>query len=118
MAGHNIEISLNAVDNASSVIKRVENNTESLMRSTQSLGKVKVDGNGFKDMADKAKRAGSEVKDTRNEVEDLQGTLNGLKNAGVELDRKVLSDMAINDPQAFAALAEIAKEATSVKQAK
>lgn len=81
MAGHNIEISLNAVDNASSVIKRVENNTESLMRSTQSLGKVKVDGNGFKDMADKAKRAGSEVKDTRNEVEDLQGTLNGLKNA-------------------------------------
>lgn len=81
MAGHNIEISLNAADNASSVIKRVENNTESLMRSTQSLGKVKVDGNGFKDMADKAKRAGSEVKDTRNEVEDLQGTLNGLKNA-------------------------------------
>lgn len=81
MAGHNIEISLNAVDNASSVIKRVENNTGSLMRSTQSLGKVKVDGNGFKDMADKAKRAGSEVKDTRNEVEDLQGTLNGLKNA-------------------------------------
>ena len=81
MAGHNIEISLNAVDNASSVIKRVENNTESLMRSTQLLGKVKVDGNGFKDMADKAKRAGSEVKDTRNEVEDLQGTLNGLKNA-------------------------------------
>lgn len=81
MAGHNIEISLNAVDNASSVIKRVENNTESLMRSTQSLGKAKVDGNGFKDMADKAKRAGSEVKDTRNEVEDLQGTLNGLKNA-------------------------------------
>ena len=44
--------------------------------------------------------------------------MNGLKNAGVELDRKVLSDMAINDPQAFAALAEIAKEATSVKQAK
>ena len=81
MAGHNIEISLNAVDNASSVIKRVENNTEALMRSTQSLGKAKVDGNGFKDMADKAKRAGSEVKDTRNEVEDLQGTLNGLKNA-------------------------------------
>lgn len=81
MAGHNIEISLNAVDNASSVIKRVENNTESLMRSTQSLGKAKVNGNGFKDMADKAKRAGSEVKDTRNEVEDLQGTLNGLKNA-------------------------------------
>lgn len=37
--------------------------------------------------------------------------MNGLKKAGVELDRKVLSDMAINDPQAFAALVEVAKKA-------
>ncbi|WP_251198500.1 50S ribosomal protein L20 [Anaerotardibacter muris] len=37
--------------------------------------------------------------------------MDGLKKAGVELDRKVLSDMAINDPQAFAALVEIAKKA-------
>lgn len=37
--------------------------------------------------------------------------MNGLKQAGVELDRKVLSDMAINDPDAFAALAEVAKKA-------
>ena len=37
--------------------------------------------------------------------------MNGLKKAGVELDRKVLSDMAINDPEAFAALAEVAKKA-------
>lgn len=37
--------------------------------------------------------------------------MDGLKKAGVELDRKVLSDMAINDPQAFAALVEIAKQA-------
>ena len=37
--------------------------------------------------------------------------MNGLKKAGVELDRKVLSDMAINDPNAFAKLVEIAKEA-------
>lgn len=37
--------------------------------------------------------------------------MNGLKKAGVELDRKVLSDMAINDPDAFAALAEVAKKA-------
>lgn len=35
--------------------------------------------------------------------------MHGLKLAGVELDRKVLSDMAINDPAAFAKLAEIAK---------
>lgn len=81
MAGHNIEISLNAVDNASSVIKRVENNTESLMRSTQELKKAKVDGNGFKDMADKANRAKHNVNDVDGEVKKLQGTLNGLKNA-------------------------------------
>ncbi len=35
----------------------------------------------------------------------------GLKNAGVVLDRKVLSDMAINDAEAFAQLVEIAKKA-------
>ena len=37
--------------------------------------------------------------------------MNGLKKAGVELDRKVLSDMAITDPEAFAQLVEIAKKA-------
>lgn len=37
--------------------------------------------------------------------------MNGLKKAGVELDRKVLSDMAINDPEAFAFLVEVAKKA-------
>ena len=37
--------------------------------------------------------------------------MNGLKKAGVELDRKVLADMAVNDPQAFAALVEVAKKA-------
>ena len=37
--------------------------------------------------------------------------MNGLKKAGVELDRKVLSDMAISDPQAFASLVEVAKKA-------
>ena len=36
--------------------------------------------------------------------------MNGLKKAGVTLDRKVLSDMAINDPAAFAQLAELAKQ--------
>ena len=33
----------------------------------------------------------------------------GLKQAGVELNRKVLSDMAINDAEGFAKLAELAK---------
>lgn len=37
--------------------------------------------------------------------------MNGLKKAGVELDRKVLSDMAINDAEAFASLVEVAKKA-------
>jgi large subunit ribosomal protein L20 len=35
----------------------------------------------------------------------------GLKAANVELDRKVLADLAVNDPQAFGAIAEQAKSA-------
>ena len=37
--------------------------------------------------------------------------MNGLKKAGVLLDRKVLADMAVNDPKAFAAIVEVAKAA-------
>lgn len=37
--------------------------------------------------------------------------MNGLKKAGVELDRKVLAEMAVSDPEAFAAVAEVAKKA-------
>jgi len=33
----------------------------------------------------------------------------GLKLAGVELNRKVLADLAVNDAQGFADLAEVAK---------
>ena len=32
--------------------------------------------------------------------------INGLKVAGVELDRKVLADLAVRDPEAFKALAD------------
>jgi len=32
--------------------------------------------------------------------------MNGLKKAGIELDRKVLSDIAIREPEAFTALAD------------
>jgi large subunit ribosomal protein L20 len=32
--------------------------------------------------------------------------MHGLKEAGIELDRKVLADMAIHDPQAFGQLVE------------
>lgn len=38
--------------------------------------------------------------------------MNGLKKAGVELDRKVLADMAVNEKKAFAKLVEIAKKAS------
>ncbi len=37
--------------------------------------------------------------------------IQGLKAAGIEIDRKVLADMAVNDPPAFAALVELAKAA-------
>ncbi len=36
--------------------------------------------------------------------------INGLKRANVDLDRKVLADVAIHDPEAFAKVAAIAKE--------
>jgi large subunit ribosomal protein L20 len=36
--------------------------------------------------------------------------MNGLKRAGIELDRKVLSDMAIHDAAGFSRLVEMAKE--------
>ena len=37
--------------------------------------------------------------------------MNGLKKAGVELNRKMLSEMAIHDPKSFSALIETAKNA-------
>jgi len=37
--------------------------------------------------------------------------MHGLKLSGIELNRKMLSEMAINEPEAFAALCQTAKEA-------
>jgi large subunit ribosomal protein L20 len=37
--------------------------------------------------------------------------MKGLKKAGIDLDRKMLAEMAVNDPQAFAKLTEAIKEA-------
>jgi len=39
--------------------------------------------------------------------------IHGLNTAGVEVDRKSLADIAVNDPQAFADLAALAKGAAS-----
>ena len=36
--------------------------------------------------------------------------INGLKKAGVEINRKILADMAVKEPGAFAELATIAKK--------
>jgi large subunit ribosomal protein L20 len=39
--------------------------------------------------------------------------ISGLKKAGVELDRKILADLAVNDPAGFGSLAEQAKKANA-----
>lgn len=36
--------------------------------------------------------------------------INGLQKANVEIDRKVLADLAVNDPEGFTEIANIAKE--------
>ena len=41
--------------------------------------------------------------------------MNGLKAAGVDLDRKALADLAVRNPEAFGAVVEQAKEGLSVK---
>ena len=44
--------------------------------------------------------------------------MHGLKLAGVELDRKVLADLAVNQPEAFTAVAVRAKNALDGKKEK
>ena len=41
----------------------------------------------------------------------------GLKAAGSQLDRKIMADLAVRDPQAFAGLAEAARQALALIQA-
>ena len=41
--------------------------------------------------------------------------MNGLKNAGITVNRKVLADLAVSDPQAFGTYAEIAKANANAK---
>ncbi len=40
--------------------------------------------------------------------------MDGLNKAGSQLDRKVLADLAVREPEAFAKLAETAKEALEI----
>jgi large subunit ribosomal protein L20 len=39
--------------------------------------------------------------------------MNGLKLAGIEIDRKILADIAVRDPQAFGAIADAVRAALS-----
>jgi len=43
--------------------------------------------------------------------------IDGLKRAGVDVDRKVLADLAVHDAAAFASLVEVAKAAPEAKAA-
>lgn len=40
--------------------------------------------------------------------------INGLKTAGIEINRKILADLAVNDDKAFAELVNIAKQNLNV----
>ena len=44
--------------------------------------------------------------------------IQGLKAAGVEVDRKILADLAVNDAAAFTALAELAKANVNTEEKK
>lgn len=44
--------------------------------------------------------------------------MNGVHKAGIELDRKVLSDLAIHEPEAFKAVVEQAKKALAAAEKK
>ncbi len=41
--------------------------------------------------------------------------IQGLKLAGIEVDRKILADMAVNDAAAFAAIVELARAAVAAE---
>jgi large subunit ribosomal protein L20 len=43
--------------------------------------------------------------------------ISGLRTAGIEVDRKILADLAVSDPPAFAALVEVAKANLSANDA-
>ena len=54
---------------------------------------------------------------TRNEGLTYSRFIEGLKAANIEADRKILADLAVNDPAAFSAIVEQAKAALDQKSA-
>lgn len=85
----------------------------------------------FRGMKEQAQHSGQyQYRDRRNKKRDIRALwiqrinaaarmndlnysnfMHGLKLAGVDLDRKVLAQIAYDDPEAFAKLAEVAKKA-------
>ena len=54
----------------------------------------------------------------RNEGINYSRFIEGLKAAGIEADRKILSDLAITDPAAFSAIVAQSKQALEAKTSK
>ena len=48
---------------------------------------------------------------SRNQGLSYSNLINGMNKANITIDRKVLADIAVNDPQAFQAIAQQAKSA-------
>jgi large subunit ribosomal protein L20 len=42
--------------------------------------------------------------------------MNGIKKAGIEIDRKVLAELAVNEPDSFTALVEEARGALPAQE--
>src|SRR6266508_4581769 len=59
----------------------------------------------------KRKRVRQDRPVARSDQKNARKMLGGLKKAEVPLDRKVLAELAVSDPQAFGALAQQAKSA-------
>ena len=56
-------------------------------------------------------RINAAVRDASDERLTYSRFINGLKHAGIELDRKVLADLAVHEPDAFKDLVEQAEKA-------
>jgi large subunit ribosomal protein L20 len=55
----------------------------------------------------------TEIEDKKREISEDSGSLfmHGLKLANIELDRKILADMAMNAPESFTKVADASKAA-------
>src|SRR5438093_1457365 len=114
------------------VLRRQESQMPKLKTKSGAKKRFKVTATGKVMAAQRGKRHGM-IKRTKKQIRQLRGTrvlwiqrlnaavrpfgmtysvfINGLSKSGITVDRKVLSDLAINEPAAFQAIAEKAKAA-------